>query len=131
MSENRTYRDVSRVVHMQRALSRILECQRQLTQVGFVEGDDKTEIILYNLMILGEAANNVSHEFAELHPDIDFKDMAGLRHKLIHDYANIDLGRIWTILQVDVPVWSSAVFRLAETIPPERLDFPENISDFD
>ena len=57
--------------------------------------------ILYNLTLLGEAANNVSREFAAAHPEVDFKDMAGLRHKLVHDYANIDLSVIWKVLQSD------------------------------
>ena len=59
----------------------------------------------YHLIILGEAANNVSDECCKRHAEVDFRDMAGLRHKLVHDYANIDMGRIWQVLVDDVPAW--------------------------
>ena len=56
--------------------------------------------------------------------------MAGLRHKLVHDYANIDLGRIWTILQTDFPGWEGSVGELAATIKPVTT-LPPNVADFD
>ena len=46
------------------------------------------------------------------------------------DYANIDLGRIWTILQTDFPAWKESVERLAATIQPIRT-LPPNVADFD
>ena len=86
-----TYRDEARVEHMHLALARLAEVFARITRDSFVEGNDAAETILYNLTILGEAANNVSREYCAAHPEVDFKDMAGLRHRLIHDYANIDM----------------------------------------
>jgi uncharacterized protein with HEPN domain len=37
------------------------------------------------------------------HPDIPWREMSGLRHKLIHDYFVIDLGVVWKTATVDVP----------------------------
>ena len=127
---NEMYRDEARVEHMNRAIQKV---QKHLSKVdvgNFVEGNDDVELILYHLVLLGEAANNVSGSYCAAHPETDFKDMAGLRHKLIHDYANIDLGRIWTILQTDFPAWKESVERLAETIQPIRT-LPPNVADFD
>ena len=115
---------------MQRAIKKI---RHHLAKVGagnFVEGNDNAELILYHLVLLGEAANNVSADYCAAHPSVDFKDMAGLRHKLVHDYANIDLGRIWTILQTDFPGWEESVGRLAATIEPVKT-LPPNVADFD
>ena len=127
---NENYRDEARVEHMQRAIKKI---RHHLAKVGagsFVEGNDNAELILYHLVLLGEAANNVTAEYCAAHPSVDFRDMAGLRHKLVHDYANIDLGRIWTILQTDFPVWEESVGELAATIKPVTT-LPPNVADFD
>jgi len=128
MSE--TYRDEARVEHMYRAIRAIRKNLSKVDAGNFVEGNDNAELILYHLVLLGEAANNISAEYCAAHSSVDFKDMAGLRHKLVHDYANIDLGRIWTILQADFPAWEESVCKLAETITPITT-LPPNVADFD
>ena len=115
---------------MQRAIKKIRQHLAKVDAGNFVEGNDDAELILYHLVLLGEAANNVSPDYCVAHPFVDFKDMAGLRHKLVHDYANIDLGRIWTILQTDFPGWEESVGRLAATIAPVET-LPPNVADFD
>ena len=128
MSEK--YRDEARVEHMYRSIERIRQILQRVEPESFVESNDSAELILYHLVLLGEAANNVSAEFCAANPSVDFKDMAGLRHKLVHDYANIDLDRIWRILQTDFPEWEESIGKLAAAIePPPEL--PSNIGDFD
>ena len=105
MSDKADYRDASRIEHMYAALCRVKELSAGITRSDFVEGNNVAELILYHLIILGEAANNVSDECCKRHAEVDFRDMAGLRHKLVHDYANIDMGRIWQVLVDDVPAW--------------------------
>ena len=127
---NEIYRDEARVEHMNRAIQKVQKHLSKVDAGNFVEGNDDVELILYHLVLLGEAANNVSNSYCAAHPETDFKDMAGLRHKLVHDYANIDLGRIWTILQTDFPAWKESVERLAATIQP-IMTLPPNVADFD
>ena len=127
---NETYRDEARVVHMNRAIQKIQKHLPKVNAGNFVEGNDTVELILYQLVLLGEAANNVSALYCSTHPAVDFRDMAGLRHKLVHDYANIDLSRIWAILQIDFPGWKESIEKLAATIKPIST-FPPNIADFD
>ena len=127
---NENYRDEARVEHMHRAIKKIRQNLGKVDSGNFVEGNDNAELILYHLVLLGEAANNVTAEYCAAHPSVDFKDMAGLRHKLVHDYANIDLGRIWTILQTDFPGWEESIGELAATIKPVTT-LPPNVADFD
>ena len=130
MSDKADYRDASRIEHMYAALCRVKELSAGIARVDFVEGNNAAELILYHLIILGEAANNVSDEFCEQHREIDFRDMAGLRHKLVHDYANIDMGRIWQVLIDDVPIWHASIKPIFEALP-QPVDMPPNLSDFD
>ncbi|MBR4615376.1 MAG: DUF86 domain-containing protein [Kiritimatiellae bacterium] len=130
MSGKADYRDASRIEHMYAALCRVKELFAGITRAEFVEGNSTAELILYHLIILGEAANNVSDGFCELHSEVDFRDMAGLRHKLVHDYANIDMSRIWQVLVDDVPVWYESIKPVCEALP-QPVGMPPNLSDFD
>jgi len=122
------YRDESRVRHMCQALAKVVEKSVGLTRADLVEGEDNTELIIHFLTILGEAANNVSDEFVQKHSDIDFSAMAGLRHRLVHDYANIDLDVIWEIVSIDVPRQYPRVKALADSLPTPET--PSNLDEF-
>ena len=126
MSEK--YRDEARVEHMYRSIERIRQILQHVEPESFVEGNDSAELILYHLVLLGEAANNVSAEFCAANPSVDFKDMAGLRHKLVHDYANIDMDIIWDVVKNDIPVQYPVVKALADSIPVPAK--PDNIDEF-
>ena len=56
-------------------------------------------------MVLGEAANNITCEFAAKNPEVDWKGLAGVRHKIVHDYADIDYD---TIRQTTTPLWDDS-----------------------
>jgi len=129
MSVKDIYRDESRMRHISMALSKIMEKSAGLSRTDLVEGEDNTELIIHYLTILGEASNNISDDFAAAHPDIDFRGMASLRHKLVHDYANINLDLIWEVITVDIPVLAPRVKALCEAIPkPKKQD---NLSEFE
>lgn len=67
----------------------------------------KAAKILFNTMVLGEATNNISREFAARNPSVTWKDIANVRHKIVHDYADIDFDTIWDILQKDSSAFAS------------------------
>jgi uncharacterized protein with HEPN domain len=55
------------------------------------------------LEIIGEAVNRVPDNFRELHPDIPWLQMIGVRNRLIHGYDAIDYDILWTIAKRDIP----------------------------
>lgn len=88
----------------------ILEAARRAE--AFVEGmsdtafldDIKTQsAVFHQLTVLGEATRRVSQEFRDAHPGVPWKDMAGLRSRIVHDYDEIDLDEVWNILRKDLP----------------------------
>ncbi len=65
--------------------------------------DTKTqEAILYNLIIIGEAANQISDEFQEKHHTIPWSSMIGTRNIIVHGYDQVKLQIVWEILQGDL-----------------------------
>jgi len=68
----------------------------------FVEDHKTQEAILYNLIVIGEAANQISEEFQEKHCTIPWSSMIGTRNIIVHGYDQVKLQIVWEILQHDL-----------------------------
>lgn len=55
------------------------------------------------LEIMGEAAKKVPGEIKMAYPEIPWREISGMRDKLIHDYTGVNLMVIWRTLQQDLP----------------------------
>ncbi len=54
--------------------------------------------------ILGEAANKIPAEVQAKYPGLPWKEMIGMRNKLIHDYAGVDDTVLWKTLKKEIPL---------------------------
>ena len=70
--------------------------------------------IARSLEVVGEAVKNLSDEFKSLHPETDWRSIAGLRDKLIHHYFGIDWDVVWDILKIEIPKLEITVVRALE-----------------
>ncbi|MEX2527827.1 MAG: HepT-like ribonuclease domain-containing protein [Gemmatimonadota bacterium] len=88
---------------MASAVARIAEFVNRVPRVEFEREWTLQNALIRELEILGEAASKVSVEFVNAHPELPWKGMTGLRHKLIHDYFEVDLDVVWRTATVNVP----------------------------
>ena len=123
------YRDETRVLHMLQALERIVQETSETSRDRLFFDDRLTRAIILDFIVLGEAANNVTEEYCAAHPEAPWSDIAGFRHKLVHDYSGIDFGILWDAMTKDVPGLLPMFRKLAEQLPPNP-DAPSNIGDF-
>lgn len=79
--------------------------------------DTKTQdAVLRNIEVIGEAAKRLSSSLKKAHPDIPWRDMAGVRDKVIHHYFGINLDIIWNIAQVELPQLVPKIAAILEEI---------------
>jgi len=56
-----------------------------------------------SLEIIGEAVKNLPDEFREKYPEIPWKEIAGMRDKLIHEYFGVNYKIVWKTIQQEIP----------------------------
>ena len=89
--------------HMASALARIAEFVERVPRSEFEREWTLQNALIRELEILGEAASKISAELVKANPEVPWKEMTGLRHKLIHDYFEVDLDIVWRTATVNVP----------------------------
>jgi uncharacterized protein with HEPN domain len=56
-----------------------------------------------SLEIIGEAAKKVPADFREAHRHVEWRAMAGMRDRLIHDYFGVDYDLVWDVVSNRIP----------------------------
>jgi uncharacterized protein with HEPN domain len=79
------------------AAGRIEEYVAGLTYDAFVEDRMRTESVLYNLLIIGEAVKQIPDEVRNEHPDIEWRRIAGMRDVLVHGYFVTRMPIVWQV----------------------------------
>ena len=76
---------------------------RQLTFEQFMGDGTLQRAFVRSLEIIGEAVKNISDDFRAQHPAIEWRAIAGMRDRLIHDYLGVDYELVWDVVQKHVP----------------------------
>jgi len=66
--------------------------------------DENLRLALVHLVqVIGEAASRVSARFRQAHPEIPWRSIIGIRHKVVPDYLEVDYDIVWGVVTVDLP----------------------------
>jgi uncharacterized protein with HEPN domain len=105
-------------------LSNIQDCIQRIESYT-IEGKEKfletpmiQDAVIRNFEIIGEATKRLSPELKNSYPDVSWKQIAGLRDILIHDYLKVNLNRVWGIIEQNLPQLKQTV----ETVLQQQGD---------
>lgn len=65
--------------------------------------------VLYGITVLGEATKRLSRAFRARHPNVPWRQVAGMRDILVHDYDEVNLDEVWRVVTIEVPAFLAAV----------------------
>lgn len=94
---------VERIQDILAAIERIAAYTRGLDYEGFSKDVRTTEAVQYNFIVIGEAAGHLSPDLTDLHPDIPWAEMRGLRNVVAHTYFAISVPVLWETVRSDLP----------------------------
>lgn len=101
MGRERVYLDYVR--DMSESAKKALEFVRGMEYEAF-ERDEKTQFaVVRALEIIGEASKKIPEDLRKDYPEIPWREIAGMRDKLTHDYIGVNLLVVWRTLQDDLP----------------------------
>jgi uncharacterized protein with HEPN domain len=88
-----------------------------LSRQQFASSRIHQQAVTKALETIGEAAGRVSEPTRAAHPEFPWREIMGMRHRLVHDYFEIDLDKVWETVQNDLP---PLIAKLEPLVPPEE-----------
>lgn len=85
------------------AIKRIQDYISGMDYQTFLKDLKTRDAVIRNLEVIGEAAKNTNDDFREQNPGVPWKEMSGLRDKLIHHYFGVNFEIVWTIIHDELP----------------------------
>lgn len=113
-SRDRTY-----LGHMLAAIGRIRRYVGRKSRTAFLRSALLQDAVIRNIEIVGEAAGRVSTETTTRTPEIPWREIVGMRHRLIHGYLEVNLDTVWQVVERDLPALDRNLRAVVEpALPP-------------
>ena len=95
--------DLAYVEHILDCIRKIKEFSESLSFKEFSSNELVQDAIIRNIEIIGEASKKISSNTKQIYYEIPWKEIAGMRDKLIHDYLGVDVEVVWRTIKEDIP----------------------------
>ena len=107
-------------------IAHVLDCVRRIDRYcqngeeAFRGSELIQDAVLRNLQTLAESTQRISEGLKALHPEVDWRAIAGFRNLLVHDYLGINLMRVWEIISVHLPVLGAQMATIGHQADPHE-----------
>jgi uncharacterized protein with HEPN domain len=85
------------------AINKAMDFVKDLDYETFARDDKTVFAVIRACEIIGEAAKNIPDSMRTKYPAIPWKDMAGMRDKVIHEYFGVKLRIVWNAVTKELP----------------------------
>jgi len=92
-------RDQESLIDISTAIKRIQRYTDKISRLDLESNDEKLSAVLYQIAIIGEATKRLSQTFRQQHPEISWREMAGMRDVIVHEYDQLDFDVVWDIVE--------------------------------
>jgi uncharacterized protein with HEPN domain len=102
-------------------LIHIKECLEKIDL--YLQGEDQSsfeinsmlqDAVIRNLQILSESTQRLSDQVKQENPDVAWHKISGFRNIVVHAYLDLDIKRVWLIIQNDIPLLKTTIQKMTD-----------------
>ncbi|GHT17129.1 DUF86 domain-containing protein [Bacteroidia bacterium] len=102
----------------------ILSIAPAIAQENLLADETKKRALVRSLEIIGEASKQIPADFKQEWPMVNWKNMAGMRDKLIHDYMGVNYNIVWDVVFNKIPELAVQIAAIISQESPDGLNVP-------
>lgn len=110
------FRDLTYLEHIEDSIEKIQSYTKGFSEESFQNSTLVQDAVVRQFEIIGEATKRLSVYIRKEHPDIPWKDMAGMRDVLIHDYINVEIDIVWKTVVDYLPALKESVRQIIDKL---------------
>jgi uncharacterized protein with HEPN domain len=101
--------------HISEECTYLLSVSKNLTKDEFLDNETLKRAVVRSLEIIGEATKKIPADFKVKWMSIQWKNMAGMRDRLIHDYIGVNYSIVWDVIKNKIPNLSTQIEEVLNT----------------
>ncbi len=98
--------------YMERAEKHIEKIKKE----DFLQDNKTCDAVIRCIEVIGEATKNVSDNIRNKYPSIPWRDMSGMRDKIIHGYFVVDFENVWLVVKEEIPRLKPMIQKVLEDL---------------
>ncbi len=98
--------------HILESIKTIEKHTKKITKETFSKDITIQDAVIRRIEIIGEAVKNLPLNYKGKHSEIEWREIAGMRDKLIHEYFGVNLNVVWRTINKDIPQLKKQILEL-------------------
>ncbi|BDZ71976.1 HepT-like ribonuclease domain-containing protein [Methanobacterium petrolearium] len=102
--------------HILESIELIEDYTSELAKEDFLNSVLLQDAIIRRIEIIGEAIKNLPEDLKNKYPEVPWRNIAGMRDVVVHEYFGIDLDLTWKVVQSDIPYLKRKILKIKEEL---------------